>query len=67
MSKRKVEELRGMSSEELIGRLKEVEKEHFLLEAKRIMGAAEKVHLGKELRREKARILTILRERGIKL
>ncbi|HDI74308.1 MAG TPA: 50S ribosomal protein L29 [Candidatus Korarchaeota archaeon] len=67
MPSKKVEELRGMTNEELMERLKEVEKEFFLMEAKRLMGAAEKIHLNKALRREKARILTILRERGIKL
>lgn len=67
MPPRRVEELKGMTSEELVERLKEVEKERFLLEAKRLMGAAEKVHLSRELRREKARILTILRERGMRL
>ncbi|MCD6245079.1 MAG: 50S ribosomal protein L29 [Candidatus Korarchaeota archaeon] len=67
MPSKKVEELRGSTDEELIEKLREIEREIFLLEAKRLMGAAEKVHLSKALRREKARILTILRERGIKL
>ncbi len=67
MPSKKVEELRGSTDEELIEKLREIEREIFLLEAKRLMGAAEKIHLSKALRREKARILTILRERGIKL
>lgn len=67
MPSRKVEELRGSTNEELLEKLREIEREIFLLEAKRLMGAAEKIHLSKALRREKARILTILRERGIKL
>ncbi|RLG40854.1 MAG: 50S ribosomal protein L29 [Thermoproteota archaeon] len=67
MPSKKVEELRGSTDEELIEKLREIEREIFLLEAKRLMGAAEKVHLSKALRREKAKILTILRERGIKL
>ncbi len=67
MSPKEVEELRGMTNEELFDRLREVEKEYFLMEAKRLLGAAEKIHLSRSLRKEKARILTILRERGIKL
>ncbi len=67
MPSKKVEELRGSTNEELLEKLREIEREIFLLEAKRLMGAAEKIHLSKALRREKARILTILRERGIKL
>ncbi len=62
-----VEELKGMTNDELLERLREVEKEYFLMEAKRLLGAAEKIHLSRSLRKEKARILTILRERGIKL
>ena len=64
---RKVDELRGMSTEELLERLKEVDREMFLLNVKRLTGATEKTHLPRELKREKARILTILRERGVKI
>ncbi len=67
MSPSKLDELRGLESEELLERLKEVERDLFINEAKRLLGAAEKTHLRKALRKERARILTILRERGIKL
>ncbi len=67
MSPKVVEELKGMTNDELLERLEEIEKEYFLMEAKRLLGAAEKIHLSRSLRKEKARILTILRERGIKL
>ncbi|RDD53697.1 MAG: 50S ribosomal protein L29 [Candidatus Korarchaeota archaeon NZ13-K] len=67
MSPSKLDELRGMNVDELLERLKEVERDIFLNEAKRLLGAAEKTHLRRALRRERARILTILRERGIKI
>ncbi|MCC6028683.1 MAG: 50S ribosomal protein L29 [Candidatus Korarchaeum sp.] len=67
MSPSKLDELRGLDSEELLERLKEVERDLFINEAKRLLGATEKTHLRKALRKERARILTILRERGIKL
>ena len=67
MSPSKLDELRGLDFEELLERLKEVERDLFINEAKRLLGATEKTHLRKALRKERARILTILRERGIKL
>ncbi|RSN69579.1 50S ribosomal protein L29 [Candidatus Korarchaeum cryptofilum] len=67
MSPSKLDELRGLESEELLERLKEVERDLFINEAKRLLGAAEKTHLRRALKKERARILTILRERGIKL
>ncbi len=67
MSPSKLDELRGLESEELLERLKEVERDLFINEAKRLLGATEKTHLRKALKKERARILTILRERGIKL
>lgn len=67
MPRSRLDELRGMEIEELLERLREIERDIFLNEAKRLLGAAEKTHLRRALRKEKARILTILRERGIKL
>jgi len=67
MSPSKLDELRGLDFEELLERLKEVERDLFINEAKRLLGATEKTHLRKALKKERARILTILRERGIKL
>lgn len=67
MSPSKLEELRGMDTEELLDRLREVERDIFLNEAKRLLGATEKTHLRRALRRERARILSILRERGVKI
>ncbi|MEM0017348.1 MAG: 50S ribosomal protein L29 [Candidatus Korarchaeum sp.] len=67
MSPSKLDELRGMDSDELLERLREIERDIFLNETKRLMGATEKTHLRRALRRERARILTILRERGVKV
>ncbi len=67
MPSKEAEELRGLSIEELLERLREVKREQFLEEMKFKVGASEKPHLRKALRRTRARILTILRERGVKL
>ncbi|MCS7102919.1 MAG: 50S ribosomal protein L29 [Candidatus Korarchaeum sp.] len=67
MSPSKLDEFRGMDVDELLERLREIERDIFLNEAKRLLGATEKTHLRRALRRDRARILTILRERGIKI
>ncbi len=67
MPSKEAEELRGLSIEELLEKLREVKREQFLEEMKFKVGAAEKPHLRRALRRRRARILTILRERGVKL
>ena len=65
---KEVEELRGKSSEELIEILNQVNSELFKLRRSiKSGGAIEKPGRIKVLKRTRARILTILRERGIKL
>lgn len=65
---KEVDELRSKSNEELIDILNQVNSELFKLR-KNIMsgGAIEKPGRIKVLKRTRARVLTILRERGIKL
>ena len=65
---REVEELRGKSNEELIEILNQVNEELFKLRRSiKSGGAIEKPGRIKVLKRTRARILTILRERGVKL
>ena len=65
---RKTEELRGKSVEELIKSLNQVNEEIFKLR-KTVMsgGALEKPGRFKVLKKTKARILTVLREKGVKI
>lgn len=67
MTMKKMSVLREMSNEELLNRLSELRKELFLQRYKLSTGGTggEKTHLRREIRREIARILTVLRERGI--
>ncbi len=63
-----LEELREKSNEELIEILLELEEELFRI--RRVIasgGQVEKPGRVKHIRRQRARILTILRERGVKL
>ena len=63
-----LDELREKSIEELIEALNEVNDELFkVMKMKKSGGAVEKPGRVKHLRKTRARILTILRERGIKL
>ncbi len=64
MPKMKAEELRNLSREELEARLRELREQLFSLNTKSALGTLEKTHMRKEIRREVARILTIMRERG---
>ena len=65
---REVEELRGKTNEELIEILNQVNEELFKLRrAIKSGGAIEKPGRIKVLKRTRARILTVLRERGVKL
>jgi len=64
MPKMKADELRELSEEELEKRLKELREQLFSLNTKSALGTLEKTHKRKEIRREIARILTIMRERG---
>jgi len=65
---RKVRELRDKSNEELIDILNELEQELFQIrKTVKSGGQIDKPGRVKHIRRMRARILTILRERGIKL
>ncbi|RLG42432.1 MAG: 50S ribosomal protein L29 [Thermoproteota archaeon] len=60
----KAEELRSLSKEELEARLRELREELFSLNTKSALGTLEKTHRRREVRREIARVLTIMREKG---
>ncbi len=64
MPKMKAEELRNLSKEELETRLKELREQLFSLNTKSALGTLEKTHMRKEIKREIARVLTIMREKG---
>jgi ribosomal protein L29 len=65
---REVRELREKSSEELISELDRLRAELVLIRSKTVAGGGlEKTAQIRNMRRRIARILTILRERGIKL
>lgn len=65
---REVKELREKSSEELISELDRLRAELVLVRSKTVAGGGlEKTAQIRNMRRRIARILTILRERGIKL
>jgi len=65
---REVKELREKSSEELISELDRLRAELVLVRSKTVAGGGlEKTAQMRNMRRRIARILTILRERGIKL
>ena len=61
----KIKELRELSNRDLEGKLREYKKELFSLRMKQSMGTLEKPSKIKELRKDIARINTILREREI--
>jgi large subunit ribosomal protein L29 len=61
----KVSELRGLSSEELIQKEKAFKKELFALNYQRKMGSVEKPDYFRKLKRDIARVNTILRERAL--
>ncbi len=64
MPKMKTEELRALTKEELESRLRELKEQLFSLNTRASLGTLEKTHLRKEIKREIARILTIMREKG---
>ncbi|HDD66352.1 MAG TPA: 50S ribosomal protein L29 [Nitrososphaeria archaeon] len=65
---REVRELREKSTEELIGELDRLRAELILLRSRSVAGGGlEKTAQIRNMRRRIARILTILRERGVKL
>ena len=61
----KIKELNNLSEDELIAKEKQIKKDLFDLESQRQMGRVEKPASFRNLRRDIARILTILSERRI--
>ncbi|MFH1038665.1 MAG: 50S ribosomal protein L29 [PVC group bacterium] len=59
----KASQLREMSPEELEQKYRELREEHFKLRFQAASGQIEKPHLIGEVRREIARVLTVIRER----
>lgn len=60
-------ELRNMSVDELKNKLEELKKEHFNLRFQSAVQGIKNINRMKQLRREIARVLTVLREKGVKL
>ena len=63
----KASDLRQMSEEELVAKLRELRRELFELRFNKELGRLEQPHRFRELRRDIARVLTVLREKGVKL
>ena len=61
----KIKELSSLGTEELIAKEKQMKKELFEMESHRQMGRVEKPASFRNLRRDIARILTVLSERRI--
>jgi large subunit ribosomal protein L29 len=57
-------ELRGLSTEELQQRAKELEEQSFRLRIQKSMGQTESANKLRPMRRQLARIQTLLREKG---
>ena len=58
-------ELRGLSTEELQQRAKELEDQSFRLRIQKSMGQTESANKLRPMRRQLARIQTLLREKGV--
>ena len=59
-------ELRGLSTEELQQRAKELEDQSFRLRIQKSMGQTESANKLQPIRRQLARIQTLLREKGVR-
>ncbi len=59
-------ELRGLSVEDLRQRARELEDKVFRLRLQKSMGQSEAGHKIRPLRRESARVRTVLREKGVR-
>jgi large subunit ribosomal protein L29 len=59
-------ELRGLSTEELQQRAKELEDQSFRLRIQKSMGQTESANKLRPMRRQLARIQTLLREKGVR-
>lgn len=65
--KRFLEELKESSLKELQEREQKISREIFLLKSKeQVDKRAEKPHLFRELKKNRARVLTLIREKGVK-
>jgi large subunit ribosomal protein L29 len=62
----KLNELRGMSEEDLKGRAVELDDQVFQLRIQASMGQAQAGNKMRPLRRELARVKTVLREKGVR-
>jgi large subunit ribosomal protein L29 len=61
-----VNDLRGLTVEDLRQRARDLDDQVFRLRIQRSMGQAESGNKVRPLRKERARVMTILREKGIK-
>jgi large subunit ribosomal protein L29 len=59
-------ELRGLSADDLQQRAKDLEEQTFRLRIQKSMGQTEAANKMKPMRRELARIQTLLREKGVR-
>ena len=59
-------ELRGLSVEDLEHRASELDEQVFRLRIQKSMGQMESANKIRRLRRERARVKTVLREKGVK-
>ncbi|MCM1053264.1 MAG: 50S ribosomal protein L29 [Ruminococcus sp.] len=62
----KIKDLRELSDKELEGKIREAKKELFNLRMKQSVGTLEKPSKIRELRKDVARMMTIIRERELK-
>ena len=60
----KIKELRGLTREELIQKLKNLKEESFQLNKQRFAGRVEKPHMFSLIKRDIARIQTLLNEKN---
>jgi large subunit ribosomal protein L29 len=63
----KAKELREMSVEELKAKLEELRKEYLNLRFQKALGQSDRPYNFKRIRQDIARILTVLREKGVKI
>jgi large subunit ribosomal protein L29 len=62
----KLAELRGLSDDDLRRRIGEIDEQVFRLRLQSSMGQSEAGHKIRPLRREMARVKTVLREKGVR-
>jgi large subunit ribosomal protein L29 len=59
-------ELRGLTAEDLRQRARDLDDQVFRLRLQQSMGSADAGNKVRPLRRERARVMTVLREKGVK-